>query len=128
MSASSRNAEKTAWGYLCAAIFTAFFGFVYEQFSHGVWSVPMVYAFAIPLVGGALPFAALARWGRREPAPLARTCWHLGLATLTVGSLFAGVLEIYGTTNRLIAAYPAAGGLLCAAALAQFLLAKPAKS
>ena len=125
---SSRNdCARIAFGYLCAALGTALFGFIYEQVSHGVWSVPMVYAFAIPLAGGTLPFAALAIWGRRVPAPLARTCWHLGLATLTVGSLFAGVLEIYGTTNRLIAAYPAAGGLLCTAALAQFLLAKPAE-
>ena len=126
MSASSpdRRAAKTAFVYLCAALATALFGFVYEQFSHGVWSAPMVYAFAIPLAGGALPFAALALWGRQHPAPFARTCWHLGLTTLTVGSLMAGVLAIYGTTNRLMAGYFVAGGLLCAAGLAQYCLVK----
>lgn len=125
---SSRDAAKIAFRYLCASLFTAFFSFVYEQFSHDVWSVPMIYAFVIPLAGGALPFAIIARQGSRAPSVPACTCWHLGLATFTIGSIFAGVLEIYGTTNRLIAVYPIAGGLLCAAGLVQFLLAKHAKS
>ncbi|MBQ3127140.1 MAG: hypothetical protein IJC15_08730 [Clostridia bacterium] len=128
MSASSRECGRIAFTYLCAAIGTAAAGFIYEQFSHGVWSAAMVYAFAIPLCGGALPFAALALWGGQSPRPFARVCWHLGLATLTVGSLFSGVLAIYGTTNRLIAVYPIAGGLLCAAAAVSILLAKSTKT
>ena len=109
--------EKIAFVYLYTSLFCALFGWVYEQFSHGVWSMGMVYAFAIPLAGGTLPFAALALWGRRFPAEPARGCWHAGIAALTVGSLFSGVLEIYGTTNRLIAVYWVVGSLLCAAGL-----------
>lgn len=128
VSASSRKWAMIAFRYLCGALGTGLFGFVYEQFSHDVWSVPMIYAFAIPLIGGALPFSVLALFGGREPGRFARTCWSLGMTTLTVGSLFAGVLEIYGTTNRLIVAYPVAGGLLCAAALGHFCLAKSSGS
>ena len=40
------------------------------------------------------------------------------LAAWTVGSIFRGALEIYGTTHALTLVYPAAGALLCAAALA----------
>ena len=117
MSASSHKAAQIAFRYLCASLGTALFGLVYEQFSHGVWAEPMVYAFLWPLAGGALPFGALALWARTLPNAGARSLWHLGIVTLTVGSLFGGALAIYGTTNRLSALYAVAGGGLCGAAL-----------
>ena len=40
----------------------------------------------------------------------------MALATLTAGSILKGVLDIYGTTNRLMIAYPAAGIALIAVA------------
>jgi aspartyl/asparaginyl-tRNA synthetase len=41
------------------------------------------------------------------------------VAALTVGCIFRGILEIYGTTNRLITVYPvAAAALMCIAAAA----------
>ena len=36
--------------------------------------------------------------------------------TLTAGSLLKGVLDIYGTTNRLLLVYPAAAAVILAAA------------
>lgn len=91
--------------YLLATVFVALFGGVYEVFSHGVWSPWMVYAFAFPLILGALPFSWLAM--RRKPLPGRWTCrlHHAAVATLTVGSVMEGVLAIYGTTNRLTIAY-----------------------
>ena len=56
------------------------------------------------------------------PGTISRNAWFSGLAALTVGSIFRGVLDIYGTTNRLIAVYPAAAAVLMCAALAVFLI------
>ena len=106
---STSATERTAFAYLLATAFTALFGGVYEVFSHGVWSGWMVYAFALPLGLGALPFGWLSL--QRKPLPRSWVCrlHHAGVATLTVGSVMQGVLVIYGTTNRLIMVYWAAG-------------------
>ena len=107
--------------YALAALCCGIFAFVYEQFSHGVWSAAMVFAFAFPLAG-ALPFLAMAAARRCPPRRAAsEALWHAGVATLTVGSLFSGALEIYGTTNRLTIVYVLAGALLVASAAALWL-------
>lgn len=104
-----RRTLRHAAGYLGAAVFTALFGAIYEAFSHEVYSYFMIYAFGIPLVMGALPMLLLGLWGRRQPGRAALNAYASGLATLTVGSVFKGVLDIYGTTNSLCAVYLAAG-------------------
>lgn len=38
--------------------------------------------------------------------------WNTAIATFSIGSIFAGVLAIYGTTNSLIVVYPVAGAVL----------------
>ena len=53
------------------------------------------------------------------PGRICRNAWFSGIAALTVGCIFRGILEIYGTTNRLITVYPvAAAALMCVAAAA----------
>ncbi len=101
---------RTALIYLLVSIFCALFGAVYELFSHGVYSFDMIYAFAYPLIGGALPFLILffVRT-KRYPNALAGNLYHGGIATLTVGSIMQGILEIYGTTNALTRYYPLIG-------------------
>lgn len=118
-----RKGAKTAFVYLLAAVFCALFGGVYERFSHGVYSYDMLYAFAYPLVGGAVPYLALGLLGK-QPNAAARVLGHCGIATLTVGSIIRGVLEIYGTTNGLTVWYAAVGGALVFAAIAVGLLIK----
>ena len=106
-----RKCLKAARNYLLAALFCAFFGAVYETFSHGVYSPFMLYAFAFPLILGTLPAIMI---GLRSGAPL-RVCeklWAAGVATLTVGSLFQGILDIYGTSSGLVFAYWIGGGVL----------------
>lgn len=127
MSASDieRHALKTAFVYVLAAAFCALFGFVYEQFSHGVYSDFMVYAFSVPLAGGAAVFLAMGLFGKgRYPGPLVRNLWHSAVATATVGSILSGVLEIYGTGSRLLTYYPIAAGVLAVLAVASWLLKK----
>ena len=105
-----RNMCKISLIYLLIAIFCALFGIIYEQFSHGVYSGYMIYAFAFPLIGGTLPFAALSLFAHGLlPGRLSRFLYNAGIAALTVGSIMKGVLEIYGTTNDLLIIYRFAG-------------------
>ena len=101
----SKRALKTAFIYLIISLFCALFGAVYEVFSHGVYSFYMIYAFAFPLVGGTFPFLAISLFRKHYPDAIARNIYHSGIATLTVGSIIQGVLDIYGTTNRLTGLY-----------------------
>jgi hypothetical protein len=102
----------------------------------------MTYAFMIPLLAGAVPhlLAAMRGEGAQEKAEAEAACSALNSAnapedageparkprldlgsaqlafivTLTAGSLLKGVLDIYGTTNRLLIAYPVAALLILA--------------
>ena len=97
---------KTALVYLILSVFCALFGAVYELFSHEVYSFYMLYAFGFPLVGGALPYGILSAFHlSKSSSALARNLYHSGIATLTVGSIVRGVLDIYGTTNSLFRYY-----------------------
>lgn len=108
-----QRAAKTALVYLVIAILCAAFGAVYELYSHEVYSYFMLYAFAFPLCGGALPYLIYSQFsGIAIPNSYDRLLGHAGIATLTIGSIISGVLEIYGTTNLLTSAYWVAGGAL----------------
>ncbi|MGN0504976.1 MAG: hypothetical protein ACI4FZ_00330 [Lachnospiraceae bacterium] len=111
--ANAKRATKTAFVYLLISIFCALFGAVYEMFSHEVYSFFMIYAFAFPLIGGTLPFFILhlAR-AKVYPDTFSGTLYHSGIATVTVGSIVQGILEIYGTTNLLTKYYWMIGFLL----------------
>lgn len=101
---------KTAFVYLLVTIFTALFGAVYEVFGRGVYSFFMLYAFAFPLLFGVLVFFIIGLCGdKRYPNPHAGNAYHAFIALMTVGSLMEGVLEIFGTTNRLTKWYWIAG-------------------
>ncbi len=99
----SSQAAKTALVYLILSVFCALFGAVYELFSHEVYSFYMIYAFGFPLVGGALPYGILSAFhlSKKSSSALAGNLYHSGIATLTVGSIVRGILDIYGTTNSL---------------------------
>ena len=106
-------------GHIFAAAFLALFGAIYEHFSHEVYSYFMIYAFAIPLLLGAVPYGILAG---KNVTVSDTTCnlWNCAIATFSVGCLFKGALDIYGTTNRLIMVYPVVGTVLVVAAIISF--------
>ena len=108
---------------MCATAFLALFGAIYEKFSHEVYSYHMIYAFAVPLLLGVLPDAALLL-GNRRISRVTLRLWNYGIATLSVGSVFQGALEIYGTTNSLSIVYPIAGGALLLAGVFCYLASK----
>ena len=128
---------RSGTAYLIASILVAAAGWVYELFSHGVYSNYMIYAFMVPLACGALPDILSAARGSRskkrsgcartahathDAAPCAARALRLAaVVTLTAGSLIKGVLDIYGTTNRLLVIYPVIGLALAIAALAAYI-------
>ena len=107
---STSQLDKMCFAYLLISLFCVLFGTVYEHFSHEVYSNYMIYAFVFPLAGGVLPFMAMSRFHvKRLPGRLSLNLYHSGIATLTVGSIMRGVLDIYGTTNDLLQIYWFAG-------------------
>ena len=103
---NARRAAKTAFVYLLISLFLVLFGAVYERYSHEVYSFYMLYAFVFPLAGGVLPFSILFLYGANRYPPIrVRRLYHFGIATLSVGSIIQGILEIYGTTNALVRWY-----------------------
>ena len=99
------------------------FAAVYECFSHQVYSPFMLLAFLFPLLMGVLPYAILSGAdSSRCPGVMSRYIYNSGIAALTVGSLFRGILEIYGTTSRLSGVYWAGGALLTAGGVGLYAL------
>lgn len=98
--------SRTRNAFLGASVGTAAFAAIYELFSHRVYSLFLILAFLIPLFGGVLPYGLLLRSQRsRKPGVLPRCLYNSGLAALTAGSVFQGILEIYGTTSHLSVVY-----------------------
>ena len=91
--------------HLGASAGFALFGAVYERFSPEVYSSWMIYAYAFPLLLGAIPGAVFLRKSY-TPGKWAIWLWNAAVFTWTTGSVFKGVLEIYGTTNQLAIVYP----------------------
>ena len=70
----------------------------------------MVFAVAFPLLGGLVAGELLKKVpAERLPGQLPAEIYHCGLATLTVGSIIRGVMDIYGTENALVKYYAYAG-------------------
>ena len=72
MSTSDKRLLKTALIYAWVSSFFAFFGAVYEVFSHQVYSYFMIYAFAIPLGMGVIRTAWSMSIRRQELSCLLR--------------------------------------------------------
>lgn len=116
--------------YLVISLLVLLFGAVYEYFSHEVYSPWMIYAFAFPLAAGTLPCMVFSLSSRiKLPCRVSANLYNSGIAAMTVGSIFCGVLEIYGTTNSLVFVYWIVGGIFTAAGCAVFILQiiQPAK-
>ena len=114
------NCFDAARLYVLAAVNAAVFSAIYEHFSFGVYSPFMIFAFAVPLLMGSLVFLllgkALKKTGTSVPALVCKF-WHAAVATLTVGFLFRGVLDIYGTSSPLASVYWIASAMLAALSL-----------
>ncbi|MCI1723797.1 MAG: hypothetical protein LKM41_13710 [Lachnospiraceae bacterium] len=122
-SENKKLAAVTFRRYLIVSAFCGVFGFIYELFSHDVYSASMALMFLFPLIGGALPFGIMTFTGHPYyPGRLDRNLYDCGIATLTVGSCFKGVLDIYGTTSKFSNVYLIAGLVLTVAGLILYLV------
>ena len=114
--------QKHLIGSIIAALFCALFAAVYESFSFGVYSYFMLFAFVLPLLGCSLPYSIIVFRNKNIPGAIALRLWNSGIASLTVGSIIQGVIEIYGTTNQLVIIYAAVGIAFCISGLAVWLI------
>ena len=99
------------------------FHLVYHQFSHGVSSDWMTFAWTIPLAGGIV--SCLVRRSGRGGNRLAFNAWNSGLAALTLGAILRGVMEIAGTESGLILIFWILGTVFLIAAPVLCLIALP---
>ena len=117
---SDNRRSQLSWKSLLPIGLTTIFVFAFAQiyglFSHGVYSAFMSYAFLLPLTLIFLPkFINLCTGNRLWNlslenvdeagekklffTSLAFFLWKSGVAVLTVGSIYKGVLDIYGTSG-----------------------------
>ena len=115
---SDNRTSQLSWKSLLPITLTTVFVFVFAKiygiFSHGVSSVFMSYAFLLPLSLIFLPKLLNLCPGNRLwngsleteegekklfLSSLASFLWKSGVAVLTVGSIYKGVLDIYGTSG-----------------------------
>ena len=114
--------------YTAAVIGTMLFGVVYELFSHQVYSNFMIFAFLFPFLLGTIPYSLLGRMEKRkQPGPVSRCLYNSGVAALTAGSVFQGVLVIYGTTSRLSKVYWIGGITLILVGVTRYILERRGK-
>lgn len=118
----NRRLLKRSLIFILVSLFCALFGAIYELFSHMVYSYYMIYAFAIPLVFGAIPPIIVIMTTIKNPTRMTWNLYSGSIACFTMGSIFKGVLDIYGTTNVLSIIYPIAGLILLLAAVVTYLI------
>lgn len=101
----SKNVMRTLFIYIGVTLFIGLFSTIYEINSHNVINASMICAFIYPLVLGVGMYLAI-RFIPTDKVPgmVPATIYHFGVAMCTVRSIFIGVLEIYGTTNRAMVA------------------------
>lgn len=106
---SKNNTRTTVIVYMVSTLFLITFNSIYSLFGHGVSSPYMSYAFAYSLVlgvGGFLLLGLLKLENR-----IAYNLYNAGIATLTIGSVLRGIIEIAGADSIYPAIYFAVGTL-----------------
>ena len=91
-----------AAAYMGVTAFFALFAFVYEHFSHYVFSYYILLAFVAPFAGAV--FYQLTGLIEKAPVPgrFMNFCVDAAVATFALGMITKGAVEIYGTDNSLI--------------------------
>lgn len=98
------DTKKISLIYFIVSLVSMNFGFIYEMFSHGVYSNYMMFAFLIPFFLGTILFFLLGILKIRVSS-LSLNFYHSFVSTITLGCIMKGFLDIYGTTNSLLSFY-----------------------
>ena len=109
--------------YIVFTLLLLIFGIFYEHFSFGVYSIYMICAFVIPLVLNLIPSIIIYRKSIKID-DMTKTFYNNGVITLSIGSIFKGVLDIYGTTNYLLNIYLLVGIFLIVLSIITILIKK----
>ena len=96
--------RKKSFRYFIGSFITLIFSFIYEQFSHNVYSNYMIFAFLIPF-SSSLIYFIINKFKINICSRESDNLLFASTITLTLGSLLKGVLDIYGTTNHLSVIY-----------------------
>ena len=100
------QALKRAKKYIPITLFCLVFGWIYEIYSFGVYSNFMIYAFVFPLLGGVVFWLLIGTSKKKiHYNKLFLNCQSASIATFTLGFIFKGILDIYGTTSNLTNVY-----------------------
>ena len=98
---NSRKVLKTLFIYVGITAFVALFGFVYELNSHNVYSFSMAFAWIYPLILGVGMYLLMYFMPTKYvPGQIIACTYGFGVAMITIRSIFIGVIDIYGTTNK----------------------------
>ena len=88
------NTKTTVKIYVFTTLSCIAFNYIYSLFSHGVSSPFMSYAFVFSLVLGVVGFIVFGRLNLNNR--IAFNLYNAGIATLTVGSILRGIIDIAG--------------------------------
>lgn len=108
------TAKKRMITFIPITVFIALFSFIYELNGHGIYSNYMIYAFVPTFLGGVVFWLLVMLLektnGLHKIDILTANTWFVNLwsaaiATITMGMLFKGALDIYGTTSNLTKVY-----------------------
>ena len=113
--------------YLSATLAIAGIGSVYTYFGHGITSKYMTFAFVFPLAAGIICYIinALGLYDR-----FFVNAMNASMATITVGSVVKGILEIAGATTKFLKIFWLLGIVIAAVGAIRFIivLAKRSKT
>ena len=91
--------KKTILWYTLISAFFFVGSRIYEHFSFGETSAFMHYLFLIPLIGGAL--LVLLQLMVKGLSRLSLNLWNSGVATLTAGALYRGIVNLSGRSTTM---------------------------
>ena len=101
---ANKGTRKSVIVYLVLSAAAVAVDNIYALFGHGVRSASMSFMFLYPLLGGALIYFILgvAAPGITtvKPFRLGYNLYNSGIAALTTGSFFKGILDIAGTASE----------------------------
>ena len=96
---STTRFSRTFISYLAMAAFLFIFSRIYESLSYGEVSVFMHYMFCATLVGGIVLLGLLQV--KPNLSRMTYNLWNSGIATITAGCLFRGIINLSGRSTTL---------------------------
>lgn len=96
---NNKRFKKTAVVYTLITVFFFIFSRIYEHFSFGEISVYMHWLFGVPLIGGVV--LLISQKLIPNLSRLSLNLWNSAVATIAVGVLFRGIVNLSGRSTTL---------------------------